>query len=245
MKKTGLILLGMALSIAFVFASPKAVKAEYMPCTYATIAEATAQKAYYSQEYAKALLDQQAAEAQFQLALASGNQGQIAYADLVRSQAASISRGMLDQVNNAQLFIDNATKRGKVEEYYLNMMDKWQNRVLVDQYQREALNAQEAANLALNNVNNIKNAIASINQLTGAANASSQMSATLAAAEAEYAVKQAIADNAKAAANTAVNTLNFATNADNDAYGEFARGYGKDPDDDLEDATEEDIHWFD
>lgn len=228
MKKLGLILAGIVLSAACVVIAPASVKAMGMPCTETEMSRAQAQIEAAKQQVAACTVAKQQAEANYNAIANTGAtelEKLVAYNDFV-NKTNQLSYAIFWQAE-CQKYYDNAYSRAWSEQYKLDMNTKWANRATVDTLKMDANNKQDIANQALKQLNDLKGALAvqaeaaKINP--GLNDVVNQLNAKIAQMDADYQAKAAAAVAAQAAYQNAVSTLNFATNADNDAYFKYVQ----------------------
>ena len=231
MKKLISMTLGVLAAAAVIVASPVDVKAQGMPCTEATLKEFQANKAKAEQELAQVEAVKAQADANVAALKAQGATGlALLQATDAATNAANMVQAYKGKVANCQASIDAIVGRGAVEQYYLDMEAKWKDRMVIDGIETQLKGAQQIAGAALTQLNSLKGALAS-QQVNAASNPAlavnvTALQAQVAAAEADYATKKATADALAAQYAQQKASLNWATNADNDAYGKFVEAYG-------------------
>lgn len=248
MKKLGIILAGVLASLVCVAVAPKTVSAMGMPCTETEMAKAQAMIAAANQQIAVCEAAKQAAEANYNLVAASNAtelEKLVAYNDFV-NKTNQLAYSIFWK-GECEKYYNNAYSRGWSEQYQLDMQGKWANRATVDTLKQAAVNKQDIANQALNQLNNLKSALQVQSQAaatnTGLCDVVNQLTAQVAQAEADYQAKAQAAQAAAIEAQNAVNNLNWATNDDNAAYNSYVntciKAVGGN-------ATDHNImHWFD
>lgn len=208
MKKTiSLILATVLCAGAFIAASPAKAEAA-LPCTYDTISEASAQIIAAENAYAAAKAEENAYKAAFE---AVKNQGpsSLAYITAANAYENAVNRTkwVYDQVTNARAFLANIKGREAVEDDYINAVNALSVQGAAQNADMDAKAAQEVANMALSQIQMISNVIAGYQQqLATSPSLQAQideLNVKLAALKADYASKQAIADQKKAAAAAA------------------------------------------
>lgn len=208
MKKTiSLILASVLCAGAFFFATPAKTEAA-LPCTYDTIAEATAQIVAAQNAYAKAQAEEAAYKAAFE---AVKNQGPASLEYIVAANAYENAvlrtKWVYDQVTNAQAFLANIKGREAVEDDYQRAVAALPLQGNAQMAEMDAKSAQEIANMALAQIKMVENVIAGYQQqLAVSPSLQTQindLNTQLVALKADYAQKQLIADQKKAAAATA------------------------------------------
>lgn len=231
MKKLISITLGVLAAAAVIVASPVDVKAQGMPCTEATLKEFQANKAKAEQELAQVEAVKAQADANVAALKAQGATGlALLQATDAATNAANMVQAYKGKVANCQASIDAIVGRGAVEQYYLDMEAKWKDRMVIDGIETQLKGAQQIAGAALTQLNSLKGALAS-QQVNAASNPAlaanvTALQAQVVAAEADYATKKAAADALAAQYAQQKASLNWATNADNAAYGKFVEAYG-------------------
>lgn len=201
MKKLLIAVTGVCFGAVLFLAVPQ--KAYAYPCTIDLINEAKAQKNVADAELLAAKANQAAADQAVIALKASGASHlelQKAYDNA--SIAANLVRAAVDKVNNAQAFIDNATKRLATEDEYEANVVKWGNQVKIAEAKHEATYAKQVSDYAAAVIAITKLDIASRKaQLATSPSMQGQidlLTASLPALEADAAAKLAIA-NEKAA----------------------------------------------
>lgn len=214
MKKQIIKALTAAMCIGICFAAPAQVKADYLPSTYVTIEQANAQKAAAMAELAKANTELLVLQANVETLKA---QGADALTLLKATDAVTNTNNrihwLVDQVNNAQAFIDNTVKRGTIEDRYQASVSYLADLNALQTLKSNVDGLNNIAGAAFTNVQNIKTAIAGYtNQLATCPSVQAQIDALnvqLAAAEADYAAKKAAADAKAAEFANALATTNW------------------------------------
>ena len=232
MKKFISITLGMVAAAAIVAFTPATVKAEGMPCTEATLKQFEANLTQAQAELAQVQALKAQADAKVAQLKASGVTGlELQQATDAAFNAANVVSMYQYKVINAQASVKAITGRGSVEQYYLNMEEKFKGRCAIDSTKTQLDGANQLTAASLEQLNNLKTAL--VNQTANAAanpalaaNVTA-MQAQVAAAEADYAAKKAKSDALAAQYQQQLSTLNWATNADSDAYAKFVKDYGK------------------
>lgn len=231
MKKFISMTLGMLAAAAVIAVTPATVKAQGMPCTEATLKEFQANKIKAEQELAQVEAVKAQADANVVALKAQGVTGlALLQATDAATNAANMVQAYKGKVANCQASIDAIVGRGAVEQYYLDMEAKWKDRAVIDGIETQLKGAQQIAGAALTQLNSLKSALAG-QQANAASNPSlaanvTALQAQVAAAEADYANKKATVDALAAQYAQQKATLNWATNADNAAYGKFVEDYG-------------------
>lgn len=147
MKKLLMAVTGVCFGAVLFLAVPQ--KAYAYPCTIDIINDAKAQKSVADAELLAAQVNQAAADQAVTALKASGaSQFQLQQAYDNASMAANLVRTAVDKVNNAQAFIDNATKRLATEDEYEANVIKWANQVKIANAKHEATYAKQAADYA-------------------------------------------------------------------------------------------------
>jgi len=219
MKKTVLKLIGIAFAAVCVIAPAKEVKAMVgMPCTNIIIQNGTnalnaAQAAY---DQANAVVNQ--AQAAYNQAIASGTEVDKTNAFVALNAAKTKLEEAKNQITVAQMNVRDASSNAKNEQYYLDMKDKWNGSTVVEADRIAAQSAQGVANQAQQEIVRLNNVIAQASTVSSLAGTIPGLKAQLAAAEADYANKKALADAATAKLNNDLQTVNYATAAENAAY---------------------------
>ncbi len=201
MKKLLMAVTGVCFGVVLFVAVPE--KAYAYPCTIDIINSARAQKSAADAELLAALANQAAANQAVTAVKASGaSQLELQQAYDNASTAANLVHAAVDKVNNAQAFIDNATKRLATEDEYEANVVKWGNQVKIANAKHEATYAKQVADYAAAVVAATKQGIASrASQISVSPSLQGQMdslTASLPALEADAAAKLVIA-NEKAA----------------------------------------------
>lgn len=201
MKKLLMAVTGICFGAVLFVAVPQ--RAYAYPCTIDIINNAKAQKSAAAAELLAAQANQAAANQTVIALKASGAsllEVQQAYDNA--STAANLVRVAVDKVNNAQAFIDNATKRLAAEDEYEANVVKWNNQVKIANAKHEATYAKQAADYAAAVLAITRQDIASrASQLAISPSMQGQidlLTATIPALEADAAAKLAVA-NEKAA----------------------------------------------
>lgn len=231
MKKFLGFTLGMLAAAAVVTIAPATVKAAELPCTQATIQQFQNNLAVAQAELAQVEAVKAQADANVAALKAQGVTGlQMLQATDAATNAANMVAAYKGKVANCQASLANIIGRGQVEDYYLGMEAKWKNRAQLDALKLQLDGANQITSAALTQLNNLKSLYAcavvdSANSPALAGNVAS-LQGQVAAAEANYASKKAASDALAAQYATMLNTLNFATDADNAAYKQFVTAYG-------------------
>jgi len=231
MKKLLGLTLGVMAAAAVIISAPSVVKAEGMPCTELTLKEFQANKDAALKELAQVQAQKAAADAKVEQLKAQGVTGlELQQATDAAFNAANLVTAYQYKVNNCQIAINNISGRGSVEQYYLDMEEKWKGRCAIDNTKGQLDGALQITAAAMERVNTLKTAL--VNQQANAAvnpgyaaNVA-QIQAELAAAEADYAAKKATSDALQAQYQQQMATLNWATNEDNAAWGAFVANWG-------------------
>lgn len=231
MKKLS-VLAGMLLAAAMVVIAPATVKAEGLPCTEDTLKQFQANLAVAQQELAAAQAAKAQADANVAALKAQGVTGlQLLQATDAATNAANMVGAYQHKVNGAQASVANIASRGKTEQYVLDYEAKVKERCKLDAIKVELDGANQLTAGALNQVKNLQGELAKA-QANAAANPAlagnvTAMQSAVASAEATYAQAKAKSDALAAQYAQALGTLNFATDADNAAYVNFVKNYGK------------------
>jgi len=231
MKKFLGLLLGMVAAAAIIAATPADVKAEGMPCTEATLQQFQNNLAIAKQELAQAEALKAQADAAVEALKAQGVTGlELQQATDAAFNAGNVVNAYKSKVANCEVSVSAITGRGAVEQYYLDLKAKWADRATLDSTKVQLDGANQITAAAFEQLNTLKTALT--NQMANAAsNPALQsnvtaMQAQVAAAEQDYLAKKATSDALAVKYAQQLGTLNYATNADNDAWGAFVKNYG-------------------
>ncbi len=195
----------------FAVAAPAEAQAA-LPCTYDTINDANAQIVAAQNAYAAAQAEEAALRAAFEAVKAEGPSSlrYLAAASALES-ATNRTKWAYDQITNAQAFLANIKQRETVEDDYLNAVSALSVQSTAQASAMDAQSAQEIANMAFAQTKLVENVIAGYKQqLAVSPTLQTQidaLNAQLVALKADYANKQLIADQKKAAAAAAANAL--------------------------------------
>ena len=199
MKKLIGMTLGVLAAAAFIIATPATVKAQGMPCTELTLKEFQANKDAAVKELAQAQAVKAQADAKVAQLRAQGVTGlELQQATDAAFNAANLVNAYQYKVNNCQISIDAISGRGAVEQYYLDMEEKWKGRCAIDNTKGQLDGALQMTAAAAEQVNTLRTAL--VNQTANAAinpgflSNVEMIKAQLAAAEADYAAKKATSD---------------------------------------------------
>lgn len=229
MKKLS-VLAGMLLAGAMILVSPATVKAEGMPCTEATLQQFQANLAVARQELATAQANKAQADAKVAALRAQGIEGlELLQATDAATNAANIVSAYQHKVNGAEASVNNIASRGRTEQYYLDMEEKWRNRASLDSIQVQLTGANQITSAALTQLKNLQGELLKA-QVNAAGNPGlacnvDLIAAQVNAAEATYLTAKANSDALTAQYAQALGVPNFATDADNAAYDAFVRNY--------------------
>lgn len=231
MKKLISVMLGAIIAAAVVVAIPASVKAQGMPCTEATLKQFQDNLAAAKQELAVAEATKAQADANVVALRAQGATGlELLVATDAATNAANIVAAYKGKVANCEASVNNIASRGATEQYYLDMEDKWKERAKIDSIGVQLEGAKQITSAALTQYKNMQAEL--LKQQNNAAT-NPAYAASLAviqqqtqAAEAIYLARKAESDALAAQYAQLLNTLNFATDADNAAYDAFVRAYG-------------------
>lgn len=209
MKKSILLILtGALLAGAFIIAKPVDTKAA-QPCTYDIINDANAKIASAQNAYNLAVANEANCKAAFE---AVKNQGPASLAYVQAANAYENARNQtayaLSVVANAQAYLANINGRAAYEDGYLGAIDALHVLNNVQQAQQDAKNALDIANAVAVQMKDIQTAINGYKQqLATCPSVQSQidaLNAQLAALQADYNNKLAIANQKAAAYQTLV-----------------------------------------
>lgn len=211
MKKViSLVLATVLCAGVFAAAAPTQTRAA-LPCTYDTINQANAQITAAQNAYAAALADEAAYKAAFE-AVKSQGPSSMSYVAAANAYESAVLRTKwaYDQVTNAKAFLANIKGREAVEDDYLRNQAMLPLQVGASAAELDAKSAQEIANTAAAQIAMVNQLIAGYQAQLAVSpslqNQINELTAKLPAMQADYAAKQAIADQKKAAALTAATT---------------------------------------
>ena len=196
----------LAAGVAF-FLNPTEAEAA-MPCTYDTINQANAQIAAAQATYAQAQAAEATCKAAFEAVKAEGpsSLNYLAAASAYES-ARNRTKWAYDQITNAQAFLANIKARETTENDFENAVSALGTLTTLQSSNQDAKNAQDVANSAYAQMKLVQNVIVGYQQqLATSPSLQTQidaLNAQLAVLTADYANKQAIADQKKAAAAAA------------------------------------------
>ena len=222
---------GIILAAAMVILTPATVKADGLPCTEDTIKQFSANLLAAKQELEVAKAQKAQADANVAALKASGVSGlELLIATDAATNAANIVSAYEHKVNGAQASLDAIVSRGKTEQYVLDYEAKVKERCKLDSIKVQLDGANEITSAALTQLKNVQAELLKA-QVNAAANPSlagniSAFQSAVATAEAAYLQAKANSDALAMQYANALNTLNFATDADNAAYVDFVDNYG-------------------
>ncbi|MCR5267226.1 MAG: hypothetical protein K6E16_01735 [Lachnospiraceae bacterium] len=180
-----------------------------LSCTYDTIDQANAQIVAAQSAYAQALADEAAYKAAFD-AVKNEGPASVNYTIAANAYQSAVNRTKwaYDQVTNAQAFLANIKSREVVEDDYLRTVAMLPIKSGISAAELDAKSAQEIANTAAAQIAMVNQLIAGYRQQLAVSpslqNQINELTAQLPALQADYAAKQAIADQKKAAAAAAL-----------------------------------------
>lgn len=229
MKKLS-VLAGMILAAAVIVATPATVKAQGMPCTEDTLKQFEVNLAAAKQELAVAQAAKAQADANVAALKAQGVTGlELLIATDAATNAGNIVSAYQHKVNGAQASVDSIISRGATEQYYLDMEAKWKNRASLDAIKVQLEGQNQITSAALTQLKTLQGELAKQqSNLAGNPSFAASVAAVQSAvnsAEANYLAAKAKSDALAAQYAQAAGTLNFATDADNEAYKAFVMNY--------------------
>lgn len=207
-KKLSMLFASVVMLGILVVVKPAEVKA-IAPCSYPIIDQANAQIAATTVEYQAAQQREAAALANLNAIKAAGGSAlDVTVAANAYATAQQATRWHLDQVNNAKAFLKNITDRANLETALEEDLDQLHN---LTNMQCSLTECQSAQGVATNIAERLKALQASVvaYQQAAAVNPGlqplvDQLNAQIVSLQAEYAAKQAIADQKFAAYQAAV-----------------------------------------
>ncbi|MCI6331940.1 MAG: hypothetical protein MR780_07730, partial [Lachnospiraceae bacterium] len=217
---------GIVLAAAMVVLTPATVKADGLPCTEDTIKQFSANLEAAKQELSVAIAQKAQADANVAALKAQGVSGlELLIATDAATNAANIVSAYQHKVNGAQASLDSIVSRGKTEQYVLDYEAKVKERCKLDSIKVQLDGANEITSAALTQLKNVQAELVKA-QVNAAANPSlagnvPAFQSAVATAEASYLKAKANSDALAMQYANALNTLNFATDADNAAYVDF------------------------
>ena len=221
---------GIVLAAAMVVLTPATVKADGLPCTEDTIKQFSANLEAAKQELSVAIAQKAQADANVAALKAQGVSGlELLIATDAATNAANIVSAYQHKVNGAQASLDSIVSRGKTEQYVLDYEAKVKERCKLDSIKVQLDGANEITSAALTQLKNVQAELVKA-QVNAAANPSlagnvPAFQSAVATAEAAYLKAKANSDALATQYANALNTLNFATDADNAAYVDFVSDY--------------------
>lgn len=221
---------GIVLAAAMVVLTPATVKADGLPCTEDTIKQFSANLEAAKQELSVAIAQKAQADANVAALKAQGVSGlELLIATDAATNAANIVSAYQHKVNGAQASLDSIVSRGKTEQYVLDYEAKVKERCKLDSIKVQLDGANEITSAALTQLENVQAELVKA-QVNAAANPSlagnvPAFQSAVATAEASYLKAKANSDALAMQYANALNTLNFATDADNAAYVDFVENY--------------------
>ncbi len=208
MKKVISLIMATALCAgAFVLGTTAKAQAA-LPCTYDTISQASAQVVAAANAYNAAKAEEAAYKAAFEAVKNQGPQSlQYIAAANAYENAINRTKWVYDQLTNAEAFLKNIKGREAVEDDYINAVNALPLQGNAQVTAQSAQAAQEVANMTLGQIQTVKNVIAGYQQQLAVSPSLqtqiNELNAQLAVLQADYANKQAIADQKKAEAASA------------------------------------------
>ena len=221
---------GIVLAAAMVVFTPATVKADGLPCTEDTIKQFSANLEAAKQELSVAIAQKAQADANVAALKAQGVSGlELLIATDAATNAANIVSAYQHKINGAQASLDSIVSRGKTEQYVLDYEAKVKERCKLDSIKVQLDGANEITSAALTQLKNVQAELVKA-QVNAAANPSlagnvPAFQSAVATAEASYLKAKANSDALAMQYANALNTLNFATDADNAAYVDFVENY--------------------
>lgn len=207
MKKLISLILAMTCAAFAVVAVPTEVDAAFS-CTNDTINQANAQIVAAQNAYAAAQADEAACKAAFEAVKAEGPSS-LNYQVKANAYTSAINRTKYayDQITNAKAFLANIQGRATIEDDYLNAVSALGVQGNLQQALSDAQAAQDIANFAAAQIKMVQTQIAGYQQQLavspGLQTQIDALNAQLVTLNADYAAKQAVADQKKAAAAAA------------------------------------------